>query len=354
MADVQTDPRTVFRNGVERVRELLRQARRSEETGEVEHLMTQCVETLCAISPLAGEDPDTDLPDVLAKMGLGLAREGRLSMWATLLTRFSAEASARREINAIRVAAQTVDHAASPPSLEEIFQRFQQPAPPRVDALVELLRVLPATAITMATKYAILSVPEFLLEPVREFCRASSEHHLDGLLELAADPDPAVARFALGTVDGANDDRVRQVAGVCLRHDDVEVRIAAIRLLGQNVSDGGTKLLLERHDRRFKTPMPVPEEIMLFAALVATGRHDALARVEERLVSAPPTLSSRLLSLVRTTPDDAVAAALIHELAISSSAQAHDLLLRGTHSANPAVARACRDQIVPKQAVPKA
>jgi HEAT repeat protein len=349
MVEHENGSRFSFQNGLEWVRELLRQARRSEDETEIDHLLTQCVELLCKLSPLAGEEKETALPHLLSRMGLGLAREGRLSLWATLLNRFSQEASSRRDLAAIKVSTQTVDLAASQPSLEAIFQRFQQPAPPRVDALVELLHVLPATALALATRLAIQCVPEFLLEPVREYCRAASEHHVAGLVELAADPDPAVARFALSSIATCTDERARRVAAESLRHADPAVRIAAIQCLGQQGNEGGTKLLLDRLDRRFKTPLAENEEIALYGALITSGRHDALARVEERLVGPPPTLTTRLKSLVSsTTGSDTVTSAVIQQLVANPTPQAHDLLQRGTHATSASVARARREALLIK------
>ena len=347
MGEHENGSRFSFQNGLERVRELLRQTRRSEDEKEIDRLLTQCIELLCRLAPLAGEEKETALPHLLSRMGLGLAREGRLSLWATLLTRFSQEASARHDLAAIRVSTQTVDLAASQPSLEAIFQRFQQPSPPRVDALVELLHVLPATALAPATRLAIQSVPEFLLEPVREYCRIASEHHVAGLVELAADADPAVARFALGAIANCTDERARRVAAECLRHAETAVRIAAIECLGQQGNEGGTRLLLDRLDRRFKLPLAETEEIALYRALITSGRHDALARVEERLVGPPATLKTRLKALVSVTAQsDTVTSAVIQQLVATPTPQAHNLLQRGTHATSASVARTCRDALL--------
>jgi HEAT repeat protein len=348
MAELVNGSRFSFQNGLEWVRELLRQARRSEDETEIDRLVTQCVETLCKLAPLAGEDKETALPHLLSRMGLGLAREGRLSLWATLLSRFLQEASARRDLAAIKISAQTVDLAASQPSLEAIFLRFQEPAPPRVDALVELLHVLPATALAPATRLAIECVPEFLLEPVREYCRDASEHHVAGLVELAGDPDAGVARFALATVENCTDERARRVAAECLRHADPDVRVAAIKCLGQQGNEAGTRLLLERLDRRFKLPLAENEEIALYSSLIATGRHDALARVEERLIGPPPTLTNRLKALVSAAPNDNVTSALIRQLVANPTPQAHDLLQRGMRASSASVARACREALLIK------
>jgi HEAT repeat protein len=346
MAELENGGRFSFQNGLERVRELLRQARRSEDEEELDRLLTQCVELLCRLAPLSGVEKETSLPHLLSNMGLGLAREGRLSLWARLLSRLSQEASARRELAALKVSAQTVDLAAGHSSLEAIFQRFQQPAPPRVDALVELLSVLPATALAPATRLAIQCVPEFLLEPVREYCRTASEHHVAGLVELAADADPAVARFALDTIGTCSDERARRVAAESLRHADLEVRIAAIQCLGQQGNEAGTRLLLERLDRRFKMPLSEREEIALYGSLIATGRHDALSRVEERLVGPPATLTTRLKALVSVAPSDTVTTAVIRLLIANPTPQAYDLLQRGTHATSSSVARACREALM--------
>ncbi len=345
MADVTTGSRMSFRNGLEQVKDLLRQIRRHEGFPEFDGLIGQCAEQLCAIAPLSGEDRDSSLPQILSRIGIGLAREGRLHTWACVLARFLQEASARRDLHAIRASATTVELAASQPSLEAIFQRYKEPQPPRVEALVELLKILPATSLAAATRLAIRSMPDFLLEPVQEFCRASSAHHCEGLVELASDPDPAIATFALGVVEGTDEDRVTRLGAVALRHADPVVRIAALGLLGRHASDKATKLLLERLDKRFKTPLAAGEEAELYRTLVATGRHDALARVEERLVAAPATFVMRLKSLVASLPEDPVAAAVVKELAAQTSPQARDLLRRGTKSRHPAVAKACRDAL---------
>jgi hypothetical protein len=348
MADVTSGSRMSFRTGLEQVKDLLRQIRRSEGFPEFDGLIGQCAEKLCAIAPLSGEDRESSLPQVLSRIGIGLAREGRLQTWVCLLARFLQEASARRDLHAIRASTTTVELAASQPSLEAIFQRFKEPQPPRVDALVDLLKILPATSLAAATRLAIRSMPEFLLEPVQEFCRESSAHHCEGLVELAGDPDPVIALFALGVVEGTDDDRVTHLGAVALRHADPAVRLAALRLLGGQPSDKATKLLLERLDRRFKTPLAPDEEVELYRALVATARADVLVRVEERLVAAPASFALRLKALVSSAPEDPVATAIVKELVAQTSLQARDLLRRGTKSRHPAVAKTCRDALAGK------
>jgi hypothetical protein len=348
MADVTSGARTSFRHGIEQAKELLRQVRRAEGTEEFDGLVTQCAAHLCAIAPQSGEDRDSSLPQLLSRLGIGLAREGRIHMWACVLARFLQEASARRDLHAIRASTTAVELAASQPSLEAIFQRFAAPQPPSVEGLIELLKILPATSLAAATRLAIQSMPDFLLEPVKEFCRESSAHHCEGLLELVGDANPAVACFALDVVAGTDDDRIPRLATVALRHAEPAVRIAASRMLGAQVSEAGTKLLLERLDRRFKTPLAPDEEVELYRALVATGRHDAMSRVEERLVGARRSFGARLKSLLRPTPDDPVAKAVIRELATNPTPQARDLLQRATKSAGPVVAKACRDALAGK------
>lgn len=345
MPELENVSRISFQGGLERMREFLRQLRRAEDDAETDRLLEKTADLLCRIAPLAGTEPESSLPQLLSRVGLILAREGRLSLWAKLLNRFSQEASARRELVAIQASAQTVDLAASSASLEAIFQRFREPEPPRVDALVELLRVLPATSLSAATRLALKSVPEILLEPVRDYCRAASQHNVDGLTELAADPDAMVARFALRVVADLDDERVLGVAIVALRHADADVRVEAIQCLGRQVNDRATRLLMERLDRRFITPLAEPEEITLYGALISSGRLDALARVEERLVGPPRTLSARLKALVKVATPDPVAAAVVRRLASDPKPQALDLLQRGTHASNPAIARACRDAL---------
>src|SRR5262245_49028075 len=118
MADATTGSRTSFRGGIERVKDLLRQIRRAEDTPEFDGLVGQCAEQLCAIAPLSGEDRDSSLPHLLAKIGIALAREGRIHLWACLLSRFLHEAAARRDLHAIRASATTVELAAGQPALE--------------------------------------------------------------------------------------------------------------------------------------------------------------------------------------------------------------------------------------------
>lgn len=345
MAEVENVSRITFPGGLERMREFLRQLRRSEDEAETDRLLTKCADVLCQLAPLTPPESESTLPQILSLMGLGLVREGRLSLWARLLGRFMHESSARRDLVATRASAATVDLAASPPSLEAIFQRFQEPAPPRVEALVELLRVLPATSLSAATRLAIHSVPEFLLEPVRDYCRSASQHHIEGLTELAADPDAAVARFALGCIADCDDERAAQVAAEGLHHADAGVRVAAIECLARRANDVSTRQLLDRLDRRYVKPLGEQEEIALYAALIASERHDALARVEKRLLGPPRKFTARLLALVRSPALDPVAAAVIRRLAANPSPKAHDLLQRGTHAANASVARACRDAL---------
>lgn len=345
MPELENAARITFQGGLERLREFLRQLRRAQDEAETDSLIVKTADLLCRLAPLSGTEPENALPDLLSRIGLTLAREGRLSLWAKLLSRFSLEASARREIVAIQASAQTVDLAASSASLEAIFQRFHEPEPPRVDALVELLRVLPATSLSLATRLALKSVPEILLEPVREYCKAASQHHVEGLTDLATDADATVARFALRVVADLEDERVLGVATAALRHSDAGVRVAAIECLDRLASDRATKLLLERLDRRFITPLAAPEEIALYGALFSSGRLDALARVEERLVGPPRGLAARLKALVRVATHDPVAEAVVRRLASEPSAQARDLLQRGTHASNPSVARACREAL---------
>ena len=348
MAEVGTGARTSFRNGLERVKELLRQIRRAEGMPEFDELVGQCVDELCALAPLSGDDRDTSLPQLFSKMGIALAREGRIHMWAAVLSRFLQEASARRDLHAIRASTTTVELAASQPSLEAIFQRFKEPQPPRVDALVELLKILPATSLASATKLAIESMPDFLLEPVKEFCREASAHHCEGLIELAGDPNPAIAMFALEVVVDANDDRLPRLAAAALRHADPGVRMATIRRLGDHASAEGTKLLMERLDRRFKLKLVADEEVELYRAMVATGRLEALLRVEERLMGTVQSFGARFKSMFKSTPDDPVPAMLVKELAAKPTPQARDVLQRGTKSRMPWIAKACREALARK------
>lgn len=345
MAELENVTHLTFQGGLERVREFLRWLRRSSDEAEADRLLTKCADVLCQLAPLAGPQSEQPLPQLLYRIGLSLVREARLSLWARLLGRFMHEASSRRDLAAMEASAATVELAASQASLEAIFQRFQEPEPPRVDSLVELLQVLPATSLSAATRLAIRSVPEFLLEPVRDFCRSSSQHFVEGLTELAADPDAAVARFALGCISGCDDERAGRVAAEGLRHADSVVRVAAIECLGRRANDAATRQLLDRLERRFIKPLVESEEIALYDALIASERGDALARVAERLLGPPRTLKARLIALVRSPPLDPVAAAVIRRLAASPTLQARDLLQRGTHAANASVARACREAL---------
>jgi hypothetical protein len=354
MAEVENVTHLTFQGGLERVREFLRWLRRSDDEADADRLLTKCADVLCQLAPLAGPQSEQPLPQLLSRIGLSLVREGRLSLWARLLGRFMQEASARRDLVATEASAATVEIAASQSSLEAIFQRFQEPEPPRVDALVELLQILPATSLSAATRLAIRSVPEFLLEPVRDFCRSASQHFVEGLAELASDPDATVARFALGCIAGCDDERAGRVAAEGLRHADAAVRVAAIECLGRRANDAATRQLLDRLDRRYIKPLVEAEEIALYDALIATERHDALSRVEERLLGPRRTLTARLIALVKSPPLDPVAAAVIRRLAASGTLQAQDLLQRGTHAANASVARACRETLQTRPPAPPA
>jgi HEAT repeat protein len=345
MSEVENVTHLSLQSGLERLREFLRWLRHSDDEAEEQRLLAKCADVLCQLASLTGSEKESQLPALLSRMGLGLVREARLSLWAKLLGRFTHEASARRDLVAMQASAATVDIAASPASLEAIFQRFQEPEPPRVDALVELLRVLPATSLSMATRLAIRSVPEFLLEPVKDFCRLASEHHENGLVELAADPDAAVARFALAVVAESVDARALRIAAEALRHADPEVRIAAIACLGRQSNDASTRQLFDRLDRRFIRPLTEAEEIALYDALFFTGRLDALARIEARLIGPPRSLVARLKALVNVASHDPVVSTLIRHLAENPSPKAQDLLQRGTHAANASVARACREAL---------
>ena len=113
MADVTSGARTSFRHGIEQVKELLRQVRRAEGTEEFDGRVSQCAAQLCAIAPLSGDDRDSSLPQLLSRLGIGLAREGRIHMWACVLARFLQEASARRDLHSIRASTTAVELAAS-------------------------------------------------------------------------------------------------------------------------------------------------------------------------------------------------------------------------------------------------
>lgn len=348
MVQLESKSRLSFPRGMEQVRELLRQARRAIADTELFRLVDEAVELLCKLSSLPPDEGSPSLPELVVRLGKGLAKEGRLHLWARVLGRFSQEASSQRDLAAIAAAAQTVELAARADALAPIFECFRQPGPPRVDALCELLEVLPATALSQTTRFAVKCVPEILLEPVREYCRSSADHHIAGLAEAAADPDPAIARFALSVVEKAGGERTRRIAAASLRHPIEEVRVDAIKRLGEVGDEAATRLLLDRLERRRKSPLTEAEEKALYVALIWSGRHEALARVEDRLVGGIQSFSSRLKKTFARAPDDPVAVALIAQLSANKTAQARDLLQRGMRSQDPAISRACRDALQKK------